>query len=93
MQVVVAVAYFNNKKVIKIITPSWNIYFPTIDIKMVLSSGMTPYIDFKKHYGDLLKEDPTVEDRRLHSKLLEAFKMMESKNIDLLNAMNRNKKK
>jgi hypothetical protein len=86
MQVIVGISYYNNKKVIKMVTPSWESYFPTIDIKMILSSGVTPYVDFKKYYAVLLAE--ALDDETLYSKLQDAFKNMEEDNADLLAAMN-----
>jgi hypothetical protein len=91
MQIVIGVAYFNNRRVVKTITPIWNRYFPDIDFKMILSSGVTPYIDFPKQYQALLKEN--LKDEAFHKKLQEKFSIMESENADLLNAMNRDKNK
>jgi len=86
MQIIVGISYYNNKKVIKMVNPSWESYFPTIDIKMILSSGVTPYVDFKKYYASVI--DEVYDDEMLYSKLQEAFKKMEEENADLLEAMN-----
>jgi len=90
MQIIVGISYYNNKKVIKMVRSSWESYFPTIDIKMILSSGVTPYSDFKKYYGELINE--SIDDKTLYNRLLDAFNIMEEYNADLLEAMNRSKK-
>jgi len=90
MQIVIAVAYFNNKSVIKKIAPSWEHYFKNVDLKMILSSGVTPYMDFMNHYRVAL--DKGLEGKNLHKKLQESFLQMESENQDLIDAINRDKK-
>ncbi len=74
--------------VIKKITPSWEKYFRNIKLKMLLSSGLTPYSQFFDYYAQGLKE--TTSEESLHNYLLSAFKTMEEENKDLLDAMNRN---
>ena len=91
MQIVVAVSYFNNKKVLKTATEAWEEYFPGIDFKMILSSGATPYADFKKFYEAALT-DGLVEDA-LKDRMTEAFQQMESENIHLVEAMKKDKEK
>ena len=91
MQIVVAVSYFNNKKVLKTATKAWEHYFPGIDFKMVLSSGATPYADFKKYYEAALSEG--LAEDALKDKMSEAFQQMESENIHLVEAMKKDKEK
>ncbi|MDP3300566.1 MAG: hypothetical protein Q8S36_01195 [Sulfuricurvum sp.] len=73
------------QSVIKKITPSWNKYFENIDLKMLLSSGRTPYSQFFDFYSKGLKEDKS--ESQLHSYLLESFKIMEEENKELIEAM------
>ncbi len=77
-------------KVIKKITPSWEKYFPGIDINMVLSSGITPYSDFFNFYSKRAKENLSEED--LHNYLLDSFKTMKEENKDLIEALKRDNK-
>ncbi|WP_309496332.1 hypothetical protein [Sulfurovum sp.] len=91
MQIVVAASYFNNKKVIKTATKAWEKYFPEVDFKMIISSGTTPYVDFKKHYESALQDG--LEGDQLKSRLDEAFKQMEEENSILVEAIKRNKEK
>lgn len=73
------------KSVIKKITPTWKKYFDKIDIEMVLSSTATPYSEFFKHYAKGIQENKTEE--ALHRYLLNAFKIMEEENKELIEAM------
>jgi hypothetical protein len=91
MQIVVGVTYFNNKKVVKKATKEWEKYFPNIDFKMILSSGVTPYIDFKKHYESALHDD--LDEEAMKKRLVDAFKEMEEENSILVDAMRRDKEK
>ena len=90
MQIVIGVAYFNNRKVVKTVTASWEHYFPTIDFKMILSSGVTPYVEFINHYEKALNQN--LDDKMLYKALQTAVIEMEDENADLLEAMNRDKK-
>jgi hypothetical protein len=87
MQVVVGVSYYNNKSVAKIATKAWEAYFPTVEFKQLLSSGVTPYVDFTKHYELALKDG--LEDKALQERLSSAFEKMQEENKDLLDAMRR----
>ena len=58
---------------------------------MILSSGVTPYMDFKKHYESAL--DDNLDDEAMKKNLVEAFKEMEAENSILVEAMNRDKEK
>jgi len=91
MQIVVAASYFNNKKVIKTAAKAWNVYFPEVDFKMIISSGTTPYVDFKKHYELALNDG--LEGDALTKRLEDAFKQMEAENSILVDAMKRDKDK
>ena len=91
MQIIIAVAYFNNKKVVKNCKVAWEHYFPTIDFKMLLSAGVTPYVDFKKHYELALKDN--LENDALASRLNQAFTQMEEENSMLVEAMRRDQAK
>ena len=89
MQIVIAVAYFNNRSVVKKITSSWEHYFKDVELKMVLSSGVTPYMDFMKHYEASLSE--TLNNEELHNRLQASFETMKNENKDLIDAINRDK--
>ena len=94
LSIVMLIVFFTvwsvKKSVIKKITPSWNTYFEDKDLLMVLSSGVTPYSDFFKHYSALLKENLSEEE--MYKRLIKAFAEMEEENKDLISAMNRNNK-
>ena len=91
MQIVVGVTYFNNKKVVKTATKEWEKYFPNIDFKMILSSGVTPYMDFKKHYESALYDD--LDEKAMKKRLVDAFIEMEEENSILVEAIKRDKEK
>lgn len=89
MQIVAVGTYFNNKKVIKTAMQSWEKYFPTIDFKMIISSGVTPYVDFGKHYELALKDG--LEGDTLKKRLDEAFEQMEEENSILVESIRKDK--
>ncbi len=91
MQIIVGISYFNNKKVVKIASNAWKNYFPEIDFKMIISSGTTPYVDFKKHYAQALNEG--LKDNDLTKRLHETFKQMEEENSIMIDAMRKEQKK
>lgn len=91
MQIVVAVSFFNNKKVLKAATSAWENYFPGVEMKMLLSSGATPYKDFKTHYEKALTDG--LDGESLKDRMTQAFRQMESENIHLFEAMKRDKEK
>ena len=91
MQIVAVGTYFNNRKVVKIATRSWKKYFPDIDFKMIISSGVTPYVDFKKHYELALKDG--LEGDALKRRLDDAFKQMEEENSILVESIKKDKMK
>jgi len=90
MQIVIGVAFFNNRSVVKKITPSWEHYFKDVELKMILSSGVTPYVDFTQHYEKTLNKN--LNNEELHQELQNAFSVMENENRDLIDAINRDKK-
>ena len=75
----------NNARVVKKIMPSWNHYFPEIDLKLIVTSGSTPYKAFFNHYAKALKKE--LNDEALHLQLQEAFLVMQEENKELLEAM------
>ena len=91
MQIVVVASYFYNRKVLKTATKAWENYFPTVDFKMILSSGETPYKDFTKYYESALEDG--LEGEELKKKLMDAFKKMEDENSILVDAIRRDKQK
>jgi len=91
MQIVAIGSYFNNKKVVNTAIRSWEKYFPDIDFKMIISSGVTPYVDFKKHYESALKDG--LEGEALKIRLDNAFKEMEEENSILVESIRRDKAK
>lgn len=91
MQIIIGVSYFNNKRIVKRVTPTWNTLFPTVDFKMILSLGVTPYVDFARYYEKALNDG--LGDDALKLRLEEAFKEMEEENHLLYEAMQREKKK
>jgi len=86
MIMIIALTFINNNKVLRQISPSWDDYFPGVDLRLALSSGSTPYKDFFKHYSRALKEG--INDENMHSYLSKAFIEMQKENADLLNAIN-----
>ncbi|TNF43410.1 MAG: hypothetical protein EP216_03880 [Epsilonproteobacteria bacterium] len=91
MQIVAIGSYFNNKKVVKTATRSWEKYFPSVDFKMILSSGVTPYVDFKKHYESALKDG--LDGEALKKRLDDAFAQMEDENHILVDSIRKDKMK
>jgi len=91
MIMIVGLTFINNNKVIRQITPSWNVLFPTVDLMQVLSSGATPYKDFVKHYHEALKQDLTGDT--LHDYLSNSFTIMQEENTEIYEAMNRTNQK
>lgn len=89
MILVFTVAALNNAKVVKKITPSWNHYFPDIDLKLIVTSGSTPYKAFYMHYAEALNKELSGE--KLHAYLKQAFVTMQEENKDLLEAMQKDR--
>jgi Zn-dependent protease with chaperone function len=84
-------ASINNARVVKKITPSWQHYFPKIDLKLIVTSSATPYKDFFSKYNEAFKEDK--RDEALYVFLKNAFIQMEEENKDLIEAMQNDRSK
>lgn len=84
MIIVFLVSWMNNTAVLKRISPSWSHYFPHVDLKMLLSSGTTPYSSFFREYAKL---GTALEDAELHTALQKTFMKMEEENKELIEAM------
>ena len=89
MILIVATIFINNNKVIRQITPSWNHYFPDVDLKWILIGGATPYKEFFKYYAEGVNQN--LDDKALQEKLLKDFEQMEKDNANLMKAINRSK--
>lgn len=85
MIMIVALSFINNNKVLREIKPSWNLYFPDVDIKWILSSGATPYKAFFNYYNDAVTQN--LEADALYAFLKEAVVTMGKENADLLEMM------
>ncbi|MEA2047585.1 MAG: hypothetical protein U9O64_03970 [Campylobacterota bacterium] len=86
MIMIIALTFINNNKVLREIKPSWDHYFPGIDIKLILSSGATPYKDFFNYYSSAVADSADYEEIYLF--LQNAFIRMKEENADLIEAMN-----
>ncbi len=91
MQIIMGIAYLNNRQILKSIKDSWKHYFPNVDLKMILSSGVTPYVDFIHHYENSLQKN--LDDEKLHQSLKKAIVQMEKENQELIDAINRDRAK
>jgi hypothetical protein len=91
MILVFTLASLNNARVVKRITPSWEHYFPEIDLKLIVTSGATPYKDFYKHCSISLNEG--LEGEALHSHLKDAFAIMQEQNKELIEAIQKDRSK
>lgn len=87
MILIFTIASLNNAKVVKKITTSWDHYFPDIDLKLIVTSGATPYKEFFTHYAKALNAE--LKDEALHTHLAQAFVTMQEENKDLIEAMQR----
>jgi predicted neutral ceramidase superfamily lipid hydrolase len=90
MMMVFLIAWKVKNSVVKAIAPSWEKYFPGIDLNLVISSNISPYNDFYKYYSEV--KDIKQSEESLHKSLLEAFSKMQEENKELLNAIQRDKK-
>ena len=91
MMIIFGISWINNKKVLKRINPSWEYYFPNVDLKLVLSSGHSPYRTFFQVLGEIVSHEPS--EKALHKSLQDAFAQMQEDNKDLLEAIERDKKR
>ena len=89
MFIIFLVVMGNNKSVFKRIEPSWKSYFPDVDLKMVLSSGVSPYQNFFSEYEKVMNQN--LDDASLHTTLKGAFGRMKEENRDLLEAIEKAK--
>lgn len=89
MILIIGLAFINNTKVIRQITPSWEQYFPNVDLKLVLSGNNSPYKDFVKYYRQALSDG--LDSSALQERLINDFTKMEEENSTLIEAINRNK--
>ncbi len=89
MQIIFVLIWFNNKKAFSRLESSWESYFPGVDLKLVLSSGVSPYNDFYKAYCEAVLT--SSNDEHLHQALSNAFTLMQDENRELLDAINRDK--
>ena len=85
MIVIFFVTWKVKENVIRNVSPSWDEYFEGIDLRIVLSKGITPYSDFFKYYAEVKNVKQSEED--LHKYLLDSFEKMKEDNKELLNAM------
>ncbi len=85
MILVFTLASINNARAVKKITPSWDHYFPEIDLKLIVTSGATPYKEFFTHYAKALNAE--LSGKELHAHLKQAFITMQEEHKDLLEAM------
>ncbi len=86
MIMIIVLTFINNNKVLRQVKPSWDNYFPNIELKDILSSGTTPYSDFLKHYSKAIEKN--LDEDGLYSDLQKAFTVMKEENSDLIEAMN-----
>lgn len=89
MILIFTLASINNARVVKKITASWDHYFPEIDLKLVVTSGATPYKNFYSHCSAAFNDG--LENEALHSYLKEAFATMQEENKELIEAMQKSK--
>lgn len=85
MILIIAVAFINNNKVLRQVDGSWKSYFPDVELKLILSSGATPYKDFFKHYSEALAKG--LKEEALYDFMKNAFETMKEENAELLEAM------
>jgi len=89
MILVTAIGFINNTKVMREITPSWEEYFPDVDLKLCLRTSGTPYKEFFKYYNEALEKNLSAEALKEHLK--ESFIQMENENKELSDAIKANK--
>jgi len=87
MIVTALLTFANNNKVIRMSTSTWNTLFKDVDLKQVLSSGITPYKSFVTYYNQDLEAG--LEGKALEKSLQSHFKMMQEENKELFERMHR----
>lgn len=85
IMIIVFTIYKVKKNTINKIAQPWKHYFNDVDLKLVLSSGITPYSKFFQYYSKIVQNEPTEEE--LYSDLLNSFKEMQEENSELIMAM------
>ncbi|NOR54852.1 MAG: hypothetical protein GQ531_01450 [Sulfurovum sp.] len=85
MILVIAVTFINNNKVLRQVDPSWKSYFPGIEMKWILTSGVSPYKDFFNYYSEALGKG--LGGDALYKFMQDSFESMKSENADLVEAM------
>lgn len=85
MILIFTLTVINNAKVVRKITSSWNNYFPDIDLKLIVTSGASPYKAFFSHYAKALNAG--LNEEELHAHLKASFQIMQEENKELLEAM------
>ncbi|NOR56071.1 MAG: hypothetical protein GQ531_07660 [Sulfurovum sp.] len=91
MILVIAVTFINNNKVLRQIDPSWKNYFPDVEIKWILTSGVSPYKEFFAYYSEALEKGLEGDD--LYHFMQDSFESMKSDNADLVEAMSHSREK
>lgn len=89
MMIIVFVTWRNNKSTFTAIEPSWKSYFSDIDLKILLSSGVSPYSGFFTRYAEVLSDDTSAEN--LQPALRKIFDTLKEENRDLLEAMEKDR--
>jgi ABC-type multidrug transport system fused ATPase/permease subunit len=79
--------FANNNKVVRMSLPTWNRLFEDVDLKQVLSSGITPYKKFLTYYNQDLQAG--LEGEALEKSLQTHFKTMQEENRELFERMHR----
>jgi hypothetical protein len=85
MILIIGLAFINNTKVLRQVSPSWEKIYPEVELKMALASGGTPYKDFFKHYSVAVKEG--LDGKALEVFLAKAFVQMQEENAELYAAI------
>jgi len=91
MLLVFTLVVLNNSRVVNKIKPSWNHFFPNIELELVTTTGATPYKEFFNYYHEGIEKDLSGDELYMH--LQEKFKIMQEENKDLINAMRKDKER
>lgn len=91
MILIFTLAVINNAKVVKKITPSWEYYFPDIDLKLIVTSSASPYKEFFMHYANA--RNAGLAEDALYAQLRDSFNIMQKENKELLEAMHNDRSK
>jgi hypothetical protein len=85
MIIVFALIWKNNKKVFTALLEPWNNLFPDVDLKMLLSLGITPYSGFYAKYAPISEKN--LDEESLKKALRDLFDQIQEENKDLLEMM------